>query len=164
MNSYGKKAVSILLLLVMLCTITAMAAAEGESNSNTESGVVVVLTCGCFNPGRYDRRIDVWNGNKHAFQRCRNRQPAGRKRTGCEQRPGHLRHRENDGIRCLRHDERDGTGRSKHDRDSRGPNSDGTSHGGSDGGGTNPHAIAEPECCAAAGEHRASDGYQASDG
>ena len=44
MNSYGKKAVSILLLLVMLCTITAMAAAEGESNSNTESGVVVVLT------------------------------------------------------------------------------------------------------------------------
>ena len=54
--------------------------------------------------------------------------------------------------------------RSKHDRDSRGPNSDGTSHGGSDGGGTNPHAIAEPERCAETGERRASDGYQASDG
>lgn len=47
MNSYGKKAVSMLLLLVMLCTITAMAAAEGEENtSGSEASTVITPDSG----------------------------------------------------------------------------------------------------------------------
>ena len=47
MNSYGKKAVSMLLLLVILCTITAMAAAEGEENtSGSEASTVITPDSG----------------------------------------------------------------------------------------------------------------------